>query len=163
MISRRFLFSAGAATVLGGWAGLASASTDELLSDILRGVADAVTREYIRDHYREGRWDGRHWWRDGRRFTVDEYRVYLTAQARPNGPRPPQGGPRPNDPRPGRPDGEHGGPGGPGGRPEPGGRPGRGDRPDHDGRPGPGGQGGPGGPGGRPDNDERGPGGPRPR
>ena len=35
------------------------ASDSRLLADILAGVSDALTRDYIRRHYQEGRWDGR--------------------------------------------------------------------------------------------------------
>ncbi len=37
------------------------ASDSRLLADILAGVSDALTRDYIRRHYQEGRWDGSHW------------------------------------------------------------------------------------------------------
>ena len=36
------------------------ASDSRLLADILAGVSDALTRDYIRKHYQEGRWDGSH-------------------------------------------------------------------------------------------------------
>ncbi|MFR3092013.1 MAG: hypothetical protein ACLTMP_10020 [Eggerthella lenta] len=37
------------------------ASDSRLLADILAGVSDALTRDYIRRHYQEGGWDGSHW------------------------------------------------------------------------------------------------------
>lgn len=43
------------------------ASDSRLLADILAGVSDALTRDYIRRHYQEGRWDGSHWNYGGRR------------------------------------------------------------------------------------------------
>lgn len=45
------------------------ASDSRLLADILAGVSDALTRDYIRKHYQEGRWDGSHWNYGGRRYT----------------------------------------------------------------------------------------------
>ena len=52
------------------------ASDSRLLADILAGVSDALTRDYIRRHYQEGRWDGSHWNYGGRRYTAAEYGRY---------------------------------------------------------------------------------------
>ena len=52
------------------------ASDSRLLADILAGVSDALTRDYIRKHYQEGRWDGSHWNYGGRRYTAAEYGRY---------------------------------------------------------------------------------------
>ena len=46
------------------------ASDSRLLADILAGVSDALTRDYIRRHYQEGGWDGSHWNYGGRRYTA---------------------------------------------------------------------------------------------
>ena len=148
------------------------ASDSRLLADILAGVSDALTRDYIRRHYQEGRWDGRYWWYRGNRYTPatyrrfwidDYYRHYPSPppahRPPPPGHRPPPpphfdgpGGPPPPPPRPphfagGRP------PGGPGPRPPqpphgPGPRPPHagGPRPPHFGGPGGRSPGGPGGP-----------------
>lgn len=139
MIERRTLILFTAASL--GLAATGAQASDELLGDILRGVADALTRDYIRKHYREGRWDGRHWWYDGRRYSVDEYRRFLADRAKPRPPQPP----KPNGPGP------QGGPG----RPGPGGAPNRGPDRGPQGGPGRGPQGDPGrgpqgGPEGRP-------------
>ena len=58
---RKVLFGAAAlmAAVLPAMPVMASDS--RLLADILAGVSDALTRDYIRRHYQEGRWDGSHW------------------------------------------------------------------------------------------------------
>ena len=113
MIARRTVLLFTAASL--GLAATGANASEDLLGDILRGVADAFTRDYIRHHYRDGHWDGRYWWYDGRRFSVVEYRRFLIGRA---GPRPPAP-PRPDRPGfgPGGP-GPHGGPhGGPQGRP----------------------------------------------
>lgn len=55
----------------------AMARDDVLLADILHGVSDALIRNYIREHYEEGRWDGHYWHRHGRRYSPREYRIYL--------------------------------------------------------------------------------------
>ena len=52
------------------------ASDSRLLADILAGVSDALTRDYIRRHYQEGGWDGSHWNYGGRRYTAAEYGRY---------------------------------------------------------------------------------------
>gem|GEM_PF-1828524 len=52
------------------------ASDSRLLADILAGVSDALTRDYIRRHYQEGRWDGRYWWYRGNRYTPATYRRF---------------------------------------------------------------------------------------
>ena len=86
MIARRTLILFAGASL--GLAATGANASDELLGDILRGVADALTRDYIRKHYREGRWDGHHWWYDGRRYSVDEYRRFLADRAKPRPPQP---------------------------------------------------------------------------
>lgn len=146
MIARRTVILFTAASL--GLAATGANASEDLLGDILRGVADAFTRDYIRHHYRDGHWDGRHWWYDGRRFTVVEYRRFLIGRA---GHRPPAT-PRPMPPRPPKPhgpgfgpgpSGPHLGPGRPGFGPGPGGGP-------HPGRSGFGPGGPHGGPQGRP-------------
>ena len=132
MIARRTVILFTAASL--GLAATGANASEDLLGDILRGVADAFTRDYIRHHYRDGHWDGRHWWYDGRRFTVVEYRRFLIGRA---GPRPPAP-PRPMPPRPPKPHGPGFGPGPGGLHPDPG-RPGFGPGPGggpHPGRPG---------------------------
>ena len=94
MIARRTVILFTAASL--GLAATGANASEDLLGDILRGVADAFTRDYIRHHYRDGHWDGRYWWYDGRRFSVVEYRRFLIGRA---GPRPPAP-PRPMPPRP---------------------------------------------------------------
>lgn len=139
MIARRTVILFTAASL--GLAATGANASEDLLGDILRGVADAFTRDYIRHHYRDGHWDGRHWWYNGRRFTVVEYRRFLIGRA---GHRPPAP-PRPMPPRPPKPHGPGFGPGPSGPHPGPG-RPGFGPGPG-----GPGPHGGPhGGPQGRP-------------
>ena len=74
------------------------ASDSRLLADILAGVSDALTRDYIRKHYQEGRWDGSHWNYGGRRYTAAEYGRYWSKHyeerrepKKPSGPaKPPQ-------------------------------------------------------------------------
>ena len=133
MIARRTLILFAGASL--GLAATGANASDELLGDILRGVADALTRDYIRKHYREGRWDGHHWWYDGRRYSVDEYRRFLADRAKPRPPQParPAQPPKPNG---------HGPQGGPG-RPGPDGAPNRGPDRGPQGGPGRGSQGGP--------------------
>lgn len=144
MIARRTLLLFTAASL--GLAATGAQASDELLGDILRGVADALTRDYIRKHYREGRWDGRHWWYDGRRYSVDEYRRFLADRARPRPPQPPRPAqpPKPPRPAPAQPPKPNGpGPQGGPGRPGPGGAPDRGPDRGPQGAPGRGPQGGP--------------------
>lgn len=139
MIARRTLILFTAASL--GLAATGAQASDELLGDILRGVADALTRDYIRKHYREGRWDGHHWWYDGRRYSVDEYRRFLADRAKP---RPPQLAKPPRPAQPPQPPKPHGpGPQGGPGRPGPGGAPNRGPDRGPQGGPGRGPQGGP--------------------
>ncbi len=52
------------------------AADDRLLAEILHGVSDALIRDYIREKYGEGHWDGRYWWYDGHRFSPEEYREF---------------------------------------------------------------------------------------
>ena len=138
MIARRTLILFTAASL--GLAATGAQASDELLGDILRGVADALTLDYIRKHYREGRWDGHHWWYDGRRDSVDEYRRFLADRARPRPGQPPKP-PRPAPAQPPKPNGP--GPQGGPGRPGPGGAPDRGPDRGPQGGPGRGPQGGP--------------------
>lgn len=140
---RKLIFGTAVLLAAGGWAGVASAASDELLADLLYGVTDALTREYIREHYREGRWDGHRWYYDGRWYSREAYRRFLAERAaafhRPPPPPPPRPAPPPPQAHrpPHRPEPPGHRPGGPGGAAGPGG-PG-GHRP--------GGPGGPGGPG----------------
>ena len=77
MITRRRMLFAACALVLPA-AGIAQAQAHDLLvQDLIAGVSDALIRDYIRRHYDGGRWDGHAWWRDGRRYTVIEYRNWL--------------------------------------------------------------------------------------
>lgn len=78
---RKLIFGTAVFLAAGSWAGVASAASDELLADLLYGVTDALTREYIREHYREGRWDGHRWYYDGRWYSRDAYRRFLAERA----------------------------------------------------------------------------------
>ena len=73
---RKVLFGAAALMAAALPAMPVMASDSRLLADILAGVSDALTRDYIRRHYQEGRWDGRHWNYGGRRYTAAEYGRY---------------------------------------------------------------------------------------
>lgn len=64
---RKVLFGAAALMAAALPAMPVMASDSRLLADILAGVSDALTRDYIRRHYQEGRWDGSHWNYGGRR------------------------------------------------------------------------------------------------
>mgnify|MGYP003094734563 CR=1 FL=1 len=90
---RKLIFGTAVLLAAGSWAGVASAASDELLADLLYGVTDALTREYIREHYREGCWDGHRWYYDGRWYSRDAYRRFLAESAaashRPPPPPPP--------------------------------------------------------------------------
>ena len=55
---RKVLFGAAALIAAALPAMPVMASDSRLLADILAGVSDALTRDYIRRHYQEGRWDG---------------------------------------------------------------------------------------------------------
>lgn len=70
---RKVLFGAAALMAAALPAMPVMASDSRLLADILAGVSDALTRDYIRRHYQEGRWDGSHWNYGGRRYTAAEY------------------------------------------------------------------------------------------
>ncbi|MFR1631172.1 MAG: hypothetical protein ACLSU5_10055, partial [Sutterella wadsworthensis] len=63
---RKVLFGAAALMAAALPAMPVMASDSRLLADILAGVSDALTRDYIRRHYQEGRWDGSHWNYGGR-------------------------------------------------------------------------------------------------
>ena len=64
---RKVLFGAAALMAAALPAMPVMASDSRLLADILAGVSDALTRDYIRRHYQEGGWDGSHWNYGGRR------------------------------------------------------------------------------------------------
>ena len=66
---RKVLFGAAALMAAALPAMPVMASDSRLLADILAGVSDALTRDYIRRHYQEGRWDGSHWNYGARRRT----------------------------------------------------------------------------------------------
>ena len=66
---RRLIQSATAVLAVGAVPGIALANADSLLADILIGVGDAMKRDYIREHYGRGRWDGHYWHYEGRRYT----------------------------------------------------------------------------------------------
>lgn len=130
MITRRRAFLGIMSIATLSCAGLAStpamAADDRLLADILAGITDAVARNYIREHWREGHWDGRRWSCRGRYFTMDEYRDYLVRSAYPP---PRRAAPPPPRPAPGpKP--------GPGKRPGPGRDPGSGNGPGNGPKPG---------------------------
>ncbi len=114
ILTRRHLLSTvAAAAALGAVPALAFANSDALLADILVGVGDALRRDYIRENYGRGRWDGRCWIYEGRRYTPREYRDFWLARYQPpHRPAPPPPKPRPAPP-PGRPNppGPAGGPG----------------------------------------------------
>lgn len=77
MLSRRKLIIGAVAAACAGLGAMpASARDDRLLADILYGVSDALIRDYIRDHYEDGRWDGRYWHYNGHRYTPHEYGRY---------------------------------------------------------------------------------------
>lgn len=75
---------------------LAHSHSDQLLADILIGVGDALQREWIRDNYGHGHWDGHYWNYGGHRYTPLEYRDYWLSRYQPPAPPPP---PRPVAPR----------------------------------------------------------------
>lgn len=95
---RKVLFGAAALMAAALPAMPVMASDSRLLADILAGVSDALTRDYIRRHYQEGRWDGSHWNYGGRRYTAAEYGRYWSKHyeerrepKKPSGPaKPPQ-------------------------------------------------------------------------
>ena len=111
MTTRRTLLTAGFAAALCTGFSVPAFASDRLLEDILYGISDALIREYVRKHYREGEWDGRYWYRDGRHCTPEEYGRYFRDEyerehRQPPKPRPaqpprpaqhgPSGAPRPN-------------------------------------------------------------------
>ena len=125
MLNRRHLLQAAVATVaVGAVPGLAFANSDALLADILVGVGDALRRDYIREHYRRGRWDGHYWIYEGRRYSPLQYRDFWLSRYQPPPPPPPRPAPPPPPPHyhaapppphpPGKAKGHHKGPGGPG-------------------------------------------------
>lgn len=69
MLTRRKLIMGAVATALVGLGATPALARDErLLADILYGVSDALVRDYIRDRYEDGRWDGHYWYYGGHRF-----------------------------------------------------------------------------------------------
>ncbi len=122
---RRLIQGATAVLAVGAVPGIALANADSLLADILIGVGDAMKRDYIREHYGRGRWDGHYWNYGGHRYTPLEYRDFWLSRYQPPAPPPPpprRPGPPPHHPEPGphhgaRPGGW--GPGGPGPGPGP--------------------------------------------
>ena len=94
---RRLVQGAAAALALGAVPGIALANADSLLADILIGVGDAMKRDYIREHYGRGRWDGHYWHYEGRRYTPTQYRDFWLSRYEPPAPRPqPRPAPGPN-------------------------------------------------------------------
>ena len=73
---RRLIQGATAVLAVGAVPGIALANADSLLADILIGVGDAMKRDYIREHYGRGRWDGHYWHYEGRRYTPTQYREF---------------------------------------------------------------------------------------
>ena len=98
MLNRRKVLFAAALMAAALPAMSVMASDSRLLADILAGVSDALTRDYIRRHYQEGGWDGSHWNYGGRRYTAAEYGRYWSKHyeerrepKKPSGPaKPPQ-------------------------------------------------------------------------
>lgn len=77
MLTRRKLIMGAVATALVGLGATPALARDErLLADILYGVSDALVRDYIRDRYEDGRWDGHYWYYGGHRYTPHEYGHY---------------------------------------------------------------------------------------
>ena len=77
MLTRRKLIMGAVATALVGLGATPALARDErLLADILYGVSDALVRDYIRDRYEDGRWDGHYWYYGGHRYTPHEYGRY---------------------------------------------------------------------------------------
>ena len=77
MLTRRKLIMGAVATALAGLGATPALARDErLLADILYGVSDALVRDYIRDRYEDGRWDGHYWYYGGHRYTPHEYGRY---------------------------------------------------------------------------------------
>lgn len=66
----------------------AHSHSDQLLADILIGVGDALQREWIRDNYGHGHWDGHYWNYRGHRYTPLEYRDYWLSRYQPPAPPP---------------------------------------------------------------------------
>ena len=85
---RRLIQSATAVLAVGAVPGIALANADSLLADILIGVGDAMKRDYIREHYGRGRWDGHYWHYEGRRYTPTQYRDFWLSRYEPPAPRP---------------------------------------------------------------------------
>ena len=77
MLTRRKLIMGAVATALAGLGATPALARDErLLADIRYGVSDALVRDYIRDRYEDGRWDGHYWYYGGHRYTPHEYGRY---------------------------------------------------------------------------------------
>ena len=73
---RKVLFGAAALMAAALPAMPVMASDSRFLADILAGVSDTLTRDYIRRHDLEGHWDGSRWNYGGRRHTPAEYGRY---------------------------------------------------------------------------------------
>ena len=100
MTARRTLLISGfAALVTSGLSLPAFAASDRLLDDILIGITDALVRDYVRDHYREGQWDGKYWHYNGRRYTPEEYGRFMRNEYSKKHP-PKAQGPKPQGPKP---------------------------------------------------------------
>ncbi len=102
MLTKRQFLLGGIALATASFMSPTMASSAALLDDILHGVSDALVREYIREHYREGRWDGSHWVVSDHRYTPHEYAVFLERRYRRHHPaHPMHKGPK-HDDHPGR-------------------------------------------------------------
>ena len=83
MLTRRKLIMGAVATALVGLGATPALARDErLLADILYGVSDALVRDYIRDRYEDGRWDGHYWYYGGHRYTASRRRSPRSARSR---------------------------------------------------------------------------------
>lgn len=97
---RHFLIGTAAAVAIGSLPAVALANSDALLADILVGVGDAMKRDWIREHYRRGHWDGRCWIYEGRRYSPLQYRDFWLSRYQAPPPPPPRPAPRPHHPAP---------------------------------------------------------------
>ena len=76
MLTKKLFTVCCAALMAAAGAGVASAAPVEL-DELLVGVQSQTARDYIIDHWREGWYDGRHWWVNGNRYTPSRYRDLL--------------------------------------------------------------------------------------
>lgn len=91
MLTRRKLIMGAVATALAGLGATPALARDErLLADILYGVSDALVRDYIRDRYEDGRWDGHYWYYGGHRYTPHEYGRYWAEEDQRHPPKKPK-------------------------------------------------------------------------